>query len=99
VGPPCACSGASGLTLGSVRPRQVAGAVAIGDYSEAASVVVLFGSAEFLEGRCSGQARDAIAAVLSLKPATAVLVHSGEGHKPPEPFLKNSIHRRARAFG
>lgn len=59
----------------------VAGAIAIGDYTEAAAVVALFGVAEFLEARCSIKARDAIAAVMALKPETAILAQSGEeGH-------------------
>lgn len=56
----------------------VAGAIAIGDYVEAAAVVVLFAFADFLEDRCSMQARDAISAVLALTPDTAILLHSGE---------------------
>jgi len=40
--------------------------------------VVLFSVADFLEGRCTGQARDAIAAVLALKPDVAVLASSGQ---------------------
>ena len=55
-----------------------AGAIAIGDYSEASIVVVLFCIADFLEERCTGQARDAISAVLALKPDVAVLAESGE---------------------
>lgn len=55
-----------------------AGAIAIGDYSEASIVVVLFCIADFLEERCTGQARDAISAVLALKPDTAVLAATGE---------------------
>lgn len=56
----------------------VAGAIAIGDYTEAAAVVALFGVAEFLEARCSRKARDAIAAVMALKPEVAILAQSGE---------------------
>lgn len=55
-----------------------AGAIAIGDYSEAAIVVVLFSVADFLEARCTGQARDAISSVLELKPESAVLAETGE---------------------
>lgn len=55
-----------------------AGAIAIGDYSEASVVVVLFCIADFLEERCTGQARDAISAVLALKPDNAVLAATGE---------------------
>ena len=55
-----------------------AGAIAIGDYTEAAAVVVLFGLAEWLETRAAGRARDAIAAVLALNPDTAVLAATGK---------------------
>ena len=54
------------------------GAIAIGDYTEAATVVVLFGVADSLEANCVGKARNAIAAVMELKPETALLADSGE---------------------
>ena len=54
-----------------------AGAIAIGDYTESGIVVVLFCVADFLEERCTGQARDAISEVLALKPDVAVLASSG----------------------
>ncbi len=59
------------------RTPSFAGAIAIGDYTEAATVVVLFGVADFLEANCCGKARDAIAAVLALKPETAILADTG----------------------
>ena len=40
-------------------------------------MVVLFGGAEWLETRATGRARDAIAAILALKPSTAVLAATG----------------------
>ena len=40
-------------------------------------MVVLFGVADLLEANCTGKARDAIAAVLALKPETAVLADNG----------------------
>ena len=43
-------------------------------------MVVLFGIADFLEANCSGKARDAIAAVLALKPETALLADTGAAH-------------------
>lgn len=55
-----------------------AGAIAIGEYTEAATVVVLFSVADFLESRCTGQARDAISAVLSLRPEKTVIAATGE---------------------
>lgn len=48
------------------------------EFTEAAAVVVLFGFAVFLEDKCSIAARDAIAAVLALKPETAVIAATGE---------------------
>jgi len=54
-----------------------AGAIALADYSEAGIVVVLFAIADFLESRCTGQARDAISAVLALKPDFAILAEDG----------------------
>ena len=61
-----------------------AGAIAIGDYTEAAAVVVLFGLAEWLETRAAGRARDAIAAVLALNPETAILAATGKHQHPPD---------------
>lgn len=40
-------------------------------------MVVLFSLAEWLEVRATGRARDAISAVLALKPDTAVLAATG----------------------
>lgn len=45
-----------------------AGAVAIGDYPEAAAVVVLFAVAEHWERCSTDKARNAVAAVLNLRP-------------------------------
>lgn len=56
----------------------VSGAIAIGEYTEAGAVVVLFSVADFLESRCTDQARDAISSVLSLRPDTAILADSGQ---------------------
>ena len=56
----------------------VSGAIAIGEYCEAGAVVVLFSIADFLESRCTDQARDAISSVLSLRPDTAILAENGQ---------------------
>lgn len=45
------------LQMGS-RTCGCAGAIAIGDYTEAAAVVVLFGLAEWLEARAAGHSCD-----------------------------------------
>ena len=47
------------------------------DVTEAAAVVVLFSLADWLESSCTSSARNAIAAVLALKPEVAVLANSG----------------------
>jgi Cd2+/Zn2+-exporting ATPase len=47
-----------------------AGAIALGDYVEAAAVVVLFAVAEHWERCSAAKARDAVAAVLRLRPET-----------------------------
>lgn len=51
------------------------GAVALQDYSEAAAVVFLFAISEWLEVRATSRARDALAAIVHLRPETANLVH------------------------
>ena len=66
------------LDIHFLMTLAVAGAIAIGEYTEAGTVVVLFSIADFLESRCTGQARDAISSVLSLRPETAILADSGE---------------------
>lgn len=64
------------------------------EFTEAAAVVVLFGYAEFLEDKCSMAARDAINAVLALKPESAVVSSNGDdrsfGHV--KSYLHSSFH-------
>ena len=55
-----------------------AGALAIGDYTEGAAIVVLFAIASWLEEGCGRTARDAVAAVVAMQPVTATLADSGE---------------------
>lgn len=62
------------------------GAIAINDYTEAAAVVCLFGLAEWLEVRATGRARDAISAIIALKPSTAVLAATGTSTPFRTPF-------------
>lgn len=66
------------LDINTLMVLAVCGAIAIGDYSEGAAVVVLFSFAGYLEDRCSQRARDAIASVLALKPEKAQLAINGE---------------------
>jgi Zn2+/Cd2+-exporting ATPase len=51
------------------------GAVALGQYDEAAAVVFLFASSEFLELRATSRARRALSAIVDLRPDVANLVH------------------------
>lgn len=59
-----------------------AGAVALGQYTEAAVVVVLFSVAEFLERNCSGLSREAVAGVMSLQPGSAVKADTRKSFQP-----------------
>jgi len=56
----------------------VIGAIAIGDYEEGAAVVVLFALSDWLETKATAKARNAIEAIISLRPEVAVLADSGE---------------------
>ncbi len=60
----------------------VAGALALQDVVEGAAVVVLFAVADWMETQCTSSARDAISAVLALKPEQAVLAESGRSPQP-----------------
>lgn len=51
------------------------GAVALQDFEEAAAVVFLFALSEWLEVRATSRARQALAAIVDLRPDTACLVH------------------------
>jgi Cd2+/Zn2+-exporting ATPase len=55
----------------------VAGAMALGEWSEAASVVFLFALAQVLEGRAMERARGAIRALMDLTPAEALVRRDG----------------------
>jgi Cd2+/Zn2+-exporting ATPase len=52
------------------------GAVAIGDYSEAAAVVFLFGLSEWLEDIATAKARNALSSLLKMKPENATFAKS-----------------------
>jgi Cd2+/Zn2+-exporting ATPase len=55
----------------------VAGAIALGEWGEAASVVFLFALAQLLEARAMERARGAIAALMELAPTAAVVRRGG----------------------
>ncbi len=61
----------------------VAGALAIGEWLEGASVVFLFGLAQYLESRSTDRARHAIRALMDLTPPLATLVQDGHERRVP----------------
>ena len=66
------------LDINALMVLATAGALAIGDYTEGAAIVVLFAIASWLEEGCGRRARDAVAAVIAMQPATATLTDTGE---------------------
>jgi Zn2+/Cd2+-exporting ATPase len=78
------------LALRRLRPDMnllmtvaVAGAVAIGEWSEASTVAFLFALSLALESWSVGRARRAVAALLDLSPPTARLLHDGREEQVP----------------
>jgi len=79
--------------LGSLRARvldihvlmlvAVAGAMALGEWSEGASVVFLFALAQVLESRAMERARGAIGALMDLAPAEALVHRDGADVRVP----------------
>jgi Zn2+/Cd2+-exporting ATPase len=61
----------------------VLGALLIGEWSEAASVVCLFALAQYLETRSMDRARHAIRALLDLTPPEALVIRSGAQERVP----------------
>ena len=61
----------------------VAGAVALGEWSEAATVVFLFAVAQYLESRSMDRARHAVRALMDLTPPDALLVRGGYERRVP----------------
>ena len=61
----------------------VAGAIALGEWSEAAAVVFLFAAAQYLESRSMDRARHAIRALMDLTPTDALVIRGGHEHRVP----------------
>jgi len=61
----------------------VAGAMALGEWTEAASVVFLFALAQLLEARAMDRARGAIRALMDLAPAAAIVRRVGHQQRVP----------------
>ena len=69
------------LDINVLMVIAVAGAIALGDWAEAASVVFLFAIAQWLEVRTLEQARQAIRALIDLAPPEAIVKRHGHEHR------------------
>jgi Cd2+/Zn2+-exporting ATPase len=72
-----------GLDINVLMVVAVCGAMALGEWSEAASVVFLFALAQLLETRAMDRARGAIRALMDLAPADAVVHRGGADTRVP----------------
>jgi Cd2+/Zn2+-exporting ATPase len=71
------------LDINVLMSVAVAGALALGDWSEAAAVVWLFGVAQWLEGLSTERARHAIRSLMSLAPSIALVRRHGADVQVP----------------
>ena len=80
----------------------VAGAMAIGEWAEGATVVCLFAVSQWLEVRTMERAREAIRAVMTLAPTEARVKSGGHEHRDAggdgRPRARPSSCARARRF-
>ena len=74
----------------------VAGAIAIGEWMEGASVVFLFALAQYLESRSMDRARHAIRALMDLSPPEATVVRAGQERRVPADQVRVGDHIRVR---
>lgn len=66
------------LDINVLMVIAVGGAMALGEWTEAASVVILFALAQLLETRAMDRARGAIRALMDLAPADAIVRRNGQ---------------------
>jgi Zn2+/Cd2+-exporting ATPase len=71
------------LDINVLMVIAVAGAIALGEWTEAASVVFLFALAQLLESRAMDRARGAIRALMDLAPAEAIVQRDGHHERIP----------------
>jgi Cd2+/Zn2+-exporting ATPase len=71
------------LDINALMVIAVLGALALRQWSEAASVVVLFALAQLLETRAMDRARGAIRALMDLTPAEAIVRRDGQDQRLP----------------
>jgi Cd2+/Zn2+-exporting ATPase len=74
----------------------VIGAVAIGEWVEGATVVFLFGLAQYLESRSMERARHAIRALMDLSPAESSVIRDGREVRVPADEVRIGEHIRVR---
>jgi Cd2+/Zn2+-exporting ATPase len=74
---------ARALDIHVLMAIAVLGAIALGEWSEAAAVVFLFAAAQYLESRSMDRARHAIRALMDLAPADALVIRGGHEHRLP----------------
>jgi Cd2+/Zn2+-exporting ATPase len=74
---------ARALDIHVLMAIAVLGAIALGEWSEAAAVVFLFAAAQYLESRSMDRARHAIRALMDLTPADALVIRGGHEHRLP----------------
>jgi Cd2+/Zn2+-exporting ATPase len=80
------------LDINVLMVLAVAGAVALGDHAEAATVIFLFAVAQWLEARTLERARNAIHALMDLTPAEALVRDGGvERRQPVDAIALGSI--------
>ena len=71
------------LDINVLMVIAVGGAMALGEWTEAASVVFLFALAQLLEARAMDRARGAIRALMDLAPAEAIVRRNGHDRRVP----------------
>ena len=93
---PGARSAPRALDINVLMLIAAAGAVALGQWSEAAAVVFLFAVAQALEARTLERARSAIRALMDLTPAEALVVATrrASGAVPVDEVAPGARHRR-----
>src|SRR4029453_16000613 len=69
------------LDINALMVIAVVGALVLGDWAEAASVVFLFAIAQWLEVRTLGRGRQAIRALIDLSPPEALVRRHGYDHR------------------
>jgi Cd2+/Zn2+-exporting ATPase len=80
------------LDMNVLMTLAVAGALAIGEWSEGATVFFLFALAQLLESRALERARRAVEALMELAPETATVLRSGaEAEVPVEAVLPGEV--------